>query len=226
MYQRRRGARNNRTYPRRRRAPRNQYGYFGKAGSDAQKALQMAGKALSLINVEHHSYDNSVTIATQTTTATVQNVLATAQGDGVADRQGNSIKVTKVQGRFTVYHNTSSTQPGTTTRILVLVDHQANGALPAAADIITTSTDPQSFRNVNFGKRFTVLMDKTITTDTYNRIVACEFYKDVEFHVEFKGSTSGITHISTNSIVLLAVTDEATNGPQINRFLRVRWIDN
>lgn len=204
-----------------RRQPR--YGYFGKFGNDATKAIKMAGKALSLINVENHRYDNTTSIANQTTTATVQTLGAIAQGDNVSNRQGNSIKMTQIDGRIGVYHNGSATK--TFTRVIVGVDHQCNGALPAATDVLAIG-DVFSLRNMDQAKRYTILVDEVVGTDTSHLLKWIEFHKPLDFHMEFKGTSSAVTDISTNNLFLIAVSDEATNGPQIERMIRLKWIDN
>lgn len=217
-YQKRRPRRNYR-----RKAPK--YGYFGKAGSDASKALAMAGKALSLINTEFFVSDNTTAIATQTTTGTVQNLFSIAQGDTDNDRQGNSIKCKSIHGKLEFIYNASSTQVGQVARVMILIDHQTNGALPAATDILLAD-NVRSWRNTDYGKRFTVLLDRVVTLDSTNPIKFISFHKELSNHIEFNGSSGAITGITKDSFVLYAVSDEATNGPQIERAIRLRYLDN
>lgn len=217
-------------YPRRRnyyrRRPynrRTRYGYFGKAGSDATKALQMAGKALSLINVEFKHNDNTTSIANQTTSATVQNLFIPTQGDTDTNRNGDSVKVVSLQAKFDIYHNSSATN--TITRIMLIQDKQTNGAVPNASDILSV-TSVIGLRNVDWGKRFNVLFDRKVHTDSTNPIKFLKFYKKITVHMEFGGNAGSIADINKNSFIVLAISDEATNGPQINRATRIRFIDN
>lgn len=212
--------------PRRRYPPRQQTGYFGQAGVDATKALRMAGKALALLNTEEKYVDNNTAISNQTTTATIQTLFAPTQGDTQTTRNGNSMKVTKVHGKIDVYRNTSSTFVSTSCRVMVLIDHQPNGALPSITDILTTSS-VRSWRNVNFGSRYTILFDKKCELDSVQKnYCSYEFHKDLQTHMEFGSNTGGVADINRNNFVFVALSDEATNGPQINRAMRIRFIDN
>lgn len=207
--------------PYRKRKPK--YGYFGKAGSDATKAMRMAGKALALLNVEEHVVDNNISIANQTTAATIGNLFSITQGDGIANRQGNSIKATQIHGRFTVYKNASASE--SSIRIIVGIDHQSNGVLPAVTDVLAVG-DVHAMRNTDYGKRFTILMDKRSYLTAAKAIWQPEFHKQLSMHCEFKSNLGGIQDFSTNSFFIIVVSDEVTNGPQVEKYVRLRYLDN
>ena len=103
------------------------YGYFGRFGSDATKAMRMAGKALAMLNTENKYRDYNTTISNQTTTATIVQLFPISQGTDNINRIGDNLRVKSIGGRFQVHRNSSSTQP-TNLRIIIGVDHQSNGS--------------------------------------------------------------------------------------------------
>lgn len=213
-----------RRYNRRRPRQRPRYGYFGRFGNDATKAMRMAGKALSLLNVETHRYDNNTAIASQNTTGTVHNLFGIPQGDDTGNRQGNSIKLTRIDGRIAVFLNGVTAQ--TVCRIIIGIDHQANGANPAVTDVLA-SDDVYALRNMDKAKRFTILMDEVaLLSDSSDQIKWFEIHKPLDIHVEFTGPTASLADVSTNNIFLIAVSTNAVSGPTVNRFVRIKYLDN
>lgn len=219
MYQRRyRSRRPQRRYQRR---PA-KHGYFGQAGTDASKALAMAGKALSLINTEHKIIDADAS-ANVTTTAQIILLNGVGQGDDNFQRNGRSIKMTSTYFRGTAVKAT----PATTTflRMMIVEDHQCNGAIFGITDVLVTATI-DSPRNVDEGKRFKVLKDKVYTLNSDHPQIFIKHFSKLDDHVEFKGTVNTVASISTNSLYLVLLSTEAVDFPVVNYYNRVRFIDN
>ena len=103
---------------------------------------------------ESKFFDTNVGVALTGTLAFITGAPATLnsvpQGDTQSSRIGNRIVVTKVMGcgHFLCVGDmtiTGADEMSNVARLIVLVDHQANGALPAAADIITVMTAVNTF---------------------------------------------------------------------------------
>lgn len=215
---------NNSRYKRRRYYKKKKYGYFGQAGADATKALRMAGKALSLINVEHKSLDSNAQISPSTSTSPIL-LFNPGQGTTDSDRVGDSIKITSIHARFQAEQNASATN--TFMRVMLVIDQSPNGVQFAITDLLqSNSTD--AFRNVDYGSRFIVLMDKRFTLQSNsNTTKVWQYNKDkCSYHMEFKGVVGTIVDITKCAINLVAISSEATNTPLLDYKTRIRYIDN
>ena len=83
---------------------------------------------------------------------------------------------------------------------------QANGALCSATDVLKVS-DVHSMRNINYGNRFKILLDRRVHTSSDNPIKFIEFHKKLQTHIEFKGTTGVVGDVSKNNFFLIAVSD-------------------
>ena len=205
-----------------RRRPR--YGYFGKAGSDAQKALSMAGKALSLINAERKYVDANSEVTAQTTSPTYVLLNGTNQGDdNIGERVGRSIKMTSVYARAQLTFNAAATN--TFFRCMIVKDRQSNGSTPTITEILQSSAI-NSPRNIDEGKRFTVLKDVVYTLSDQQPIKFFKWFTKLSDHVEYSGTTAATSDINTNAMWMIIFSTEATNGPKWDYHVRTRYLDN
>lgn len=176
----------------------------------------------SLVNTEKKEQVIATTL-NPTTTAVRQLLNGTAHGTTDGDRIGNSIKSYDLLVRGRVVHNSSATS--TLTRVIILWDHQPNGSALAATEFFQTE-NVLSARNTDYGKRFSVLFDDMIATDTNRTIVPFKVYRKLKAHVEYKGSTAAITDIATNSLYMMCISNEATNNPTVTLNSKYKFIDN
>ncbi len=94
-------------------------------------------------------------------------ILTIAQGDTSTTRTGRQIFVKSVLWRYELLLPSSTATGATsdTVRVVMYLDHQANGASAAVTDIMSTN-DFQSFKNLHVGTRFSILHDKTYSLNT------------------------------------------------------------
>ncbi len=167
-----------------------------------------------------------------------------AQGTTALTRIGDKIIVRSINLRLTFRQPpTTATVLGTTAgnlvRVILLIDHQCNGTVPTVGDILTTTTDTNSFREMQTTARFTVLMDKFIV---FNPIVTidtpatpdwtvggitkqCTFYKKTSLLCQFDSSSAGSIGSQTNNALLLyAFTDTTTIAINYDWWCRVRFV--
>lgn len=199
---------------------------FKKKDSYGMKALKMVYNVKKLLNVEHkRSIDNGT--VSPSTSGDIRLMCDVAQGDGFDTRDGNSLKWEHCNMKGFVTINGSATT--TTVRIMLLLDKQPNGALPTLAQILDdTGSNTPVLRplNVNFGSRFVLLADKQISVDANNARKNFKWFRKLNFHTKYNGTGSTITDINTNSIIMVTVSDEATNVPDISYNMQSRFIDN
>lgn len=156
------------------------------------------------------------------------------QGISALNRIGDRVIIKKVGLRFSMTP-TDTTDDGDVVRIILLVDHQPNGANPAVLDILQTA-DEQSFRQIKSLKRFTFLMDKYVSWSVNSRGTGADptvfavdrtaftFWRDLNLECEYDGNGATITSISTNAIHMFAISNQA-NDTTILWSSRVSYTD-
>lgn len=171
--------------------------------------------------VKHHD------VAGSTIAVTSAGVFGTVVTNAVlrdttsSTRIGDTVTIKKFGIRFQVT-NTDPIDDGDCVRLIVLVDHQPNGADPAVLDVLQTA-DEQSFRATKTMKRFTFLMDKYFdwNSSTVNIVdppsafavtrTCFSFFKDLNLEVEYLQSANSISSISTNAIHVFAISAQASD---------------
>jgi hypothetical protein len=138
-----------------------------------------------------------------------------------------------VQGHFFPTNATASTNM---CRVILVQDHQPNGALPAITDLLVASSATSAF-NVNNEMRFKILSDKHVTlgtinttaTQTYSVAPGAASYSTklrCKISTEYNGTSAAIGSLTTNSILLFTVgTQTSSNGYSLLAYTRVRFID-
>lgn len=157
---------------------------------------------------------------------------AIVTGDTNETREGNRITIKKIGLRCQIL-DTASTDDGDVIRIIVLVDHQANGADPAVTDILQ-SADEQAFRATKTMKRFTFIMDKYLSWSPHTLNVAgtgfastrqsFTWFHDCNIDVEYLANSADIAGIGTNAIQLFAISQQASDTT-ITFTSRISFVD-
>jgi len=159
-----------------------------------------------------------------------------AEGDDFTSRNSRSVMIHSVALRGFAYSSNSAGAAGKI-RTMVVWDNAANGAALTFAQLLAT-TDANSFPNVNFEKRFTILWDSGTVLGNTNTaatlsvadksIVSIEVLIKVNAPVAFNGTGATIASIQNGSIYLCTVGDNAagvTRGAGIISS-RVRFMEN
>ncbi len=192
----------------------------------AARALAVAYAVKKLINVEFKTITTSFT-SDPNTTGSVVNLTAIAQGDTIANRQGNKIrsKYLKVSGNVRINASATSTH----LRLVIVRDNNGNTTQPAIADLFpdvgsffgnkNKSGDPQS------NSRFTVLWDKFIMLDVVGlEQVPIGWSTELDHHIYFTGT--GATDEGKGHLYLFIASNEATNDPAVQVDSMFKFIDN
>lgn len=196
---------------------------------------------MHLFEIAETSKVLTTTLASVTTAPLALNV--PAQGTTKTTRVGNRIIVKSVfvRGKLSFLGflgagglNTRSNRA----RIIIIIDHQCNGLLPVAADILETPTLLDSFRDTDNSTRFTVLLDKVYTSHpqvvqdsagnyaSFDRIINFAFYKRLNMLCRFDGTTADIANLTDNSITIFAMINKTLAACTFTFTTRMRFASN
>ncbi len=162
---------------------------------------------------------------------------AIPQGTTEVQRIGRKCTIRSIGWRFacTLPNSTTSANTSDVVRVMMILDKQCNGALPANTDIVESS-DYQSFNNLGNKNRFRTLFDKTYdlttsagggdgTTEDYGEdILTDSFFKRVNIPIEFDSTTGAITEIRSNNIIVMLGSRSGLAG--FDSKIRLRFSDN
>jgi hypothetical protein len=131
-------------------------------------------------------------------------------GDADNTRDGGQINFDRLDINLRLFINSLSTVDFV--RLLIVQDHQNNGALPLVTDIIT-STDPNATytRNVRVVNRYTVLHDSYVPLSiaANNRSYVMRTSIKKSFKISYLGNTDVAASNGKNSIYYLICGDSA-----------------
>lgn len=161
------------------------------------------------------------------------------QGTDSTTRIGRKIIMTSIQGRITLtcQNNAAGAIPAGTlggqVRLIVFMDNQTNGLIPALSDVMLNATNQfiQSPYNLNNRERFRVLYDKIRMIDPQNQ-QSCYFklYKKLNAPVIFNAGNAGtVADIQTGSIYFAIGTNvQSTIGSTCDgtAIWRIRFKDD
>lgn len=186
-------------------------------------------------NIETKHYVNSSTPTDISTTIGIQNLTSSIiQGDDTDERDGNTVKLTRISGRiFMERDNSAATGSTMNSRVLLVQWHRdtANEDLTQLSDIFETTTDTtlttlSGYRlNKAARSKFTVLMDKQVTL-TASTDGAWGHYKTWGFAVnsnrlrKTEWTSSGTDAL--NHVFLIYVSNQATG----NENGIITWVAN
>lgn len=163
-------------------------------------------------------------------------------GDGESNRDGRKVNLRSVHLRGAVVlpnqNDLSSTaEPGATVRIALVLDRQANGVTMTSDTCFLAATNVEhAYRNLQYSKRYKILMDKTIqvsptgggvnpsaegTVDAIGNTVPFKFNKKLNIPVTYNGTGNTIAAIVDNALHVVAFASKT--GATLNYQSRVRF---
>ncbi len=203
---------------------------FGKADRYAGRtALFMAKKALSMLNVEYKFHDVQLTSTTLTDVPLIVQLTNIAQGDTETTRDGAQIKLTRLTLRYRL--QASGTPQKNQIRVILVHDKQTNQSIYAIGDLLqdTTAIDNLiSPNNLDNKFRFKVLYNKVHTTSlgSVSGFLYKEINMELDMRIRFDASTPDITDLTSSSLSIVFIDNEAVNGSALTLFSRLRYVDN
>ncbi len=165
-------------------------------------------------------------------------LLTIPQGVTESQRIGRKCTIKSIGMRFQMHLllDAGSMNAHDTCRVMLLIDHQANGAAPVPLDIIEPSAGPlyRSYQNLANSSRFSVLYDRMFSLNpTYaagngtaneagGMTFDLKYFKKCNVPVEYDLTTGAITEIRSNNLVLVCFSDQAR--VRFNASFRFRFV--
>lgn len=195
---------------------------------DAKKALALAKKVKSMLNVEYKINDNHITGSGSDINGSIVQLSNLLQGNTNETRDGNQVKYTQIQLKYFVTINSGAT--ATLVRVFLILDKQTNTAIYTPAQIlknITVGDGMNSPYNRNFRRRFRVLYDRVHDLSINgNRVIRGKKTINISVPVRYNGTSGSISALTENSLSFMHLSSEATNVPAITAFMRCLFVDN
>lgn len=194
----------------------------------AGKALALATRVATLINVEH-KYRDVLQSGVQPSFSSDNIFLVNGieQGTDNTTRIGRSIKGMYLTYKAIAHHNPAATS--NTITVKIVLDTKNQGGLPAVSDIFTIKSE-LGFRNIDHGSRFKVLDQKCFILTATNPTKCFEGYielKNKEYaHTKYDGVGATNSDISDNPIYIILMSSDVTNLASISLNHRYRFVDN
>lgn len=204
--------------------PPNRWKIYGRAGAQlASDVMKLKG----LINTEFKTLDTYAT-SNPTTGGTFLLLNGITRGTDYNNRDGRSIRIKSYASNMRFIANASASH--TTVRVIVFVDKQPNAGLPSTGSLLDNSFGApltEQFRALDYRRRYTVLQDYRVTINPDYPEKSVRKYRKLDMKTIFDNTDSGtISDITTNSLYMLIVSDEAVNTPTVIVNSRLRFIDN
>lgn len=170
---------------------------------------------------KYNDVSNNVTVTTTPHLALLNGVV---KGTDAVSRLG---QVTAAASNFFVgFTKINVAASESVIRIALILDHQPDGLAFTMTDVFTNA-DTISPRNVGNGTRFKILFEKRYALSVSGPMIFnVKSFKKLYFKARYNlGNAGTIADIQTNSLYILAVSNEATNGVALTYQNRFRWID-
>ena len=173
-------------------------GVAGSVAATAGQALSIASRVASMVNAEFKWVDNSALILDATTPFDSTNSIvyditsAMVQGVGANEFVGQSVRLKSLYCRLRIVPNQSTSgNPWTSIRFMIVVDLNLDGTTPAVTDVLQTNSYLSPL-TMNMPDRYSVLYDKTLTASNANNYAKnIKIFKKLNHH--FKVSAASPT---------------------------------
>lgn len=193
---------------------------------DSKQIMKEVSQLRNLLNTEFKYNDTSGTISNQNTVANFILLNGITQGDTASTRTGNTIRVKSVEinSQFILNAGLSSS----VVRQLLVIPLKTDGIVPNYADIIQSGgTNTIAPRNLLLRSNFLILKDEKIDLVAgHNSVVTHKCYRKVDIKTVYDVANTLISGISNHPIYVIYISNQATLGPAINYYHRIRYLDN
>lgn len=179
-----------------------------------------------LVNVEVKVVDetNTFTLANPTTAAVGDGCFNIAQGDGVSDRTGNSIKCLGGYAKR-IFENPGAERM--TVRCIMAIVWSTDAENPIYSEVVQLGTSILSPIKINNVRECKIIYDKVITLDPLRVSIVNMFDKFTMGHrMKYNGSTSAIGDTIGGQIFEWVFDDAITTHAIYTTTRRLRYVDN
>lgn len=185
--------------------------------------VKSVGLLKSLINTEAKFNDLAATVTTLGTTVQYARLTGMANGTDDKSRLGNKVLLKDITLRFTVTKNV--VPQNQTFRIILFVDKECDGALPISPNPLQTAQTCSPL-HMDFSKRFVIIKSWTMALNlSANSQQYVKYYKELNIHCEYDGSTNAIGDAKENQVYLAYFSNDNVNQGTIDFYSRVKFYD-
>jgi len=189
--------------------------------SIAEKALALA--KLSQAEIERKNSDIASNVTVGTTAGTIH-ITALTQGIAANNRIGQEVNVTGLAMNYYWYKHPSSVV--TNIRFVIVQDTQtvSDATSVSWTDVFASSSNIAQITRTGMKGRFKILYDNSAILDAseisgrHNRI-----FIPLKLKIQYNGTAS--TDIQKNALYGLVLSDDNTNQPAFNYFIRMYFTD-
>lgn len=215
--------------------------YYNKSSSNAQRAIALRRNNLGLpplssrgfgsmtfaANRERKYFDHNPAAYTVDAAGGFKLLHLPVLGSDYNNRIGRKtiVKSLYIRGYIALKVAVLSTTASTvaqSARLIIFIDNQPNGALPAATDLLVQAR-PEAQLNPNYRDRFRVIKDKVFVYDPYIRdntnhfaamnrtIYPIKCYKKLNLETIFNGTNGGtIGDINSGALYMFYIADQVS----------------
>ncbi len=189
-------------------------------------ALKKVNKIL--FNQEKKKLEHTASITMSATPGIVPLTLV-AQGDGGAEREGNSIVIKSLSLKIAVEMDTSQTS-GNLNRFMIVQDNSVNGTQFTDGELLQIpgiSQNIVSALNLDNSQRFRVLWNKVVALAP-NGIESAYREKFMKFNLKARYSGTGalISGVKTHGLFFVHMTDLPSAQNTLTYDIRIRFADS
>lgn len=205
----------------------------------AGQAMSIASTIAGVINAEHKHVDTIANAAQSNATPTITCLTNIAQGNNDTERSGNSVLMKHIYIKGAI----SRTSANAWVRFILLRDMNDNGGTaPTISDILQNYSTAYcwcSAHQKTKTDRFKILVDKSISLDTYHPYTKIKIfkefrvkqYKNANGKVKIKGehctySGSNSSNTSRGHLYLVTISSVDADTPYVTWYARFGYVDN
>ena len=200
---------------------------------DIARVVKDVAYVKSVLNVERKFVDLSFnsSVPPLGSNWNLYELLQIPQGNGVSNRNGNSVRLKSIQMRGSIKINAANTLPQVV-RIVFFIDKEPGvtgvGLNPAATELYTGNlvSDMRNYDSI-LQKRFTVLRTMYIKLDGDYPQQYINFYKKMHLPVKWTSTSTVADAIQQNAVYMVISSDvSGANLPIFDFKGRVTYVDN
>jgi len=190
--------------------------------SIAKTALKTAKWVAGIINAEFKYNLASASLVTPTWNGTVNTLCDPIQGNGVDQREGDSIKMKDIVVRGVIDYNTLGVAE--MIRVIIFIDKQ--NTITTASQLLQTvgvylATESEKNEDNKFNTK--TLYDKTFMVSANKPQTKFKWVSKLGFHTHFnKGSAT----INTNALKICYISQNPTYSAKYSHIIRCGYVDN
>lgn len=195
-------------------------------GSAAQQLWKDVKWLKSVINVEKKVLDTALLNQVILNTGQVVWMSTITTGTAYNQRTGMVVKASNISLRMNLTYNSAGTDNQQLRVVLIYNKSLTQGVTPAIGDILQNINTPLSPYNLDNVGDYVVLYDHKYDLDSQRPQKQCNVYRKLHHHIRWDVSGDAIADTETGHIFLFLLSDQAANGPSVDIYSRLRYVDN